>query len=441
MQQFFNPRSIAVIGASKKKDKIGRIIFDQLNPKFKTYPINPSTKNIAGVKTYSSVSEIKGNIDLAIIAIPSQLVIQSVEDCGKKGIQHVIIITSGFKEIGNVRLEYELYKTLEKYNIKCMGPNCLGAFDAHSGLDSLFLPVKKLTRPKKGNISFITQSGAVGSAILDLFAFEEFGFAKFISYGNATNLDESDYLEFLGKDKDTKIICMYLEGIKDGQRFLKVAKNINKPIIIIKGGKSERGAKATLSHTGALAGSWQIYKGVFKQSGAIVVDSMEEMFHIAKLFQNLPKSQGKRVQVVTNGGGYGIVATDTLEKEQLPMSNLTQTSKEYLKKHVPKIVTISNPIDLVGDATNERYDIALKTVMRDANVDLILLILLHQTPNIDEGMINILKKYKNRKPLVVVSTGGEKTQKLSKEVEELGFPVFSFPEQAIKALKKWSDWY
>ena len=440
MKNFFNPKSIAVIGVSSDKKKIGRIIFDQLVKEFKTYPINPKKKKIAGKNTYASVSQIKEKVDLAFIAVPAKFVIQAVEDCGKKGIRNVVIVSSGFKEVGNNALEVTLLNTLTRYKIKCVGPNCLGIFDAHSKLDSLFLPVSKLPRPKKGSISFITQSGAIGSAVLDLLAYEDFGFSKFISYGNATNVSETDYLEFLGKDKNTKIICMYIEAIKDGKKFLKVAKKIKKPIIVIKGGKSERGNKATMSHTGSLAGAWQVYQGAFKQAGVILADNVEQMFHIAKLFEKLPKPKGNKVQVITNGGGYGIVVTDTLVTSKIPMAKMGKQSIHYLTAHVPKIAIVGNPLDLTGGATNKQYNLSLRTAFTDHKVDIILLVLLHQTPSIDEKMVSIVNKYK-KKPLLVVSTGGKQTEALSRKIESNGTPVFRFPEQAVYALKKWLDFY
>ena len=219
MQNFFTPKSVAVIGASKNKKKIGHIIFKQIITKYKgkVYPINPKEEKILNKKCYPSVLKVRAKIDLAVIAVPAKAALNVIESCGKKKIRNIILVTSGFKEIGNHDLEKQLYNLLKKYKIKCVGPNCLGIFDAHSNLDTLFLPEEKLTRPNKGSISFISQSGALGSALVDLAAYEGYGFAKFISYGNATNLDESDYLEYLDKDPKTKVICLYIEGIKDGK--------------------------------------------------------------------------------------------------------------------------------------------------------------------------------------------------------------------------------
>ncbi len=441
MQKFFTPNSVAVIGVSKNPKKVGSVIFTNLKSySKKVIPINPKEKKIQGVKAYASVLDVKGSIDLAIISVPAQFAIKVIDQCGRKGIKHVIIVTSGFKEIGNDRLDHELYKTLEKYKIKCVGPNCLGIYDAHSGFDSLFLPITQMKRPKKGGISFISQSGALGSALVDLAAYEEFGFAKFISYGNATNLSESDYLEYLGKDPKTKIICLYIEGIKDGKKFMKVAKNIKKPIIVIKGGKTERGSKATMSHTGSLAGSFEVYKGAFKQSNIIIADSLAELFHIAKMFDKLTHKKGKRVQVITNGGGYGIVTTDALEENNVELAELSEKTRKRLVALFPKICAIHNPMDLVGDATDERYSIAIDACMRDRNIDALLIILLPQTPLITKKIIYELKKYQNKKPMAFVVTGGQKTLPFVREMEKNGFPVFQYPSEAVRAMKKFISW-
>ena len=443
MQNFFTPKSIAVIGVSKNPKKVGSIILSNLlqSYKKKIIPINPKQKKIQGQKAYSSVLDYKGKIDLAVIAVPAQFVIQVIEQCGKKGIKNVIIVSSGFREIGNERLEHELYKSLEKNKIKCIGPNCLGVYDAHSGLDSLFLPISQMKRPKAGNISFISQSGALGSALVDLAAYEDFGFAKFVSYGNATNLGETELLEYLSKDKQTKIICMYIEAIKNGKKFMKVAKQTKKPIIVIKGGRSEKGSKATVSHTGSLAGSYEVYKGAFKQSNVIIVDSLAEMFHVAKLFDKLSTPKGKRVQVITNGGGYGIITTDAIEENQIPLADLSSKTTKRLTALFPKICSINNPMDLVGDATNERYRIAIDACMRDPKIDILLIILLPQTPLISKSVIKELVKFQNKKPMAFIVTGGERTKPFVKEMEKHNLAVFQYPSEAVKALKKFISWF
>ena len=435
MENFFTPRSVAVIGASSNPKKVGHVIYSQVRHLFRSYPINIKGKRILGDKTYKTILDIKDKVDLAVIAIPSPFVLETIDQCGKKGIKHVIIISAGFGEIGNIKLEHELQKLIRKYDMYCMGPNCLGVYDGHSKLDTLFLPTTKLTRPKPGGISFVTQSGAVGSAVLDKMTTEDLGFAKFISYGNGTTLSETDYLEYLGTDKETKVICMYLEGIKDGIRFLKVAKKIKKPIIVIKAGRTESGQKATMSHTGSLAGSYKVHEGAFKQANIILVESIKEMFDVAKLFTLLSAQPKKKtIQVITNGGGFGIITTDVLESTGLEMATLSQKTVSQLKKKFSKLVTVANPMDLVGDVTNERYSQAIKACVEDNNIGVLVVIVLTQTPLIDEDIVNVIATYKKKKPIIILSLGGKYTEKVSDKFRRKEFPVFEYPEDVAKAL-------
>jgi acetyl coenzyme A synthetase (ADP forming)-like protein len=436
MQKFFTPKTIAVIGVSKDPNKIGSVIFNNLYKHFRTFPINLHEMSIYGERCYASVKNIPEPVDLAIIAIPSQFVLKAVKECGEKKIKNIVIISSGFKETGNIKLEKELFLLLKKYNIKCVGPNCLGLLDSHSGLDCLFLPQKKLSRPKHGSISFVSQSGALGAAILDMLASDDFGLAKFISYGNATNLSETDYLEYLDKDPQTKVICLYVEGIMNGKKFIDTAKKINKPIIVIKGGRFSYSAKAAMSHTGSMAGSYDIYKGAFKQSNLIIADSIEEMFDIAKLFDKLQHVNGKKIQVITNGGGFGVLTIDAIEENGLPLAELSEDSKKSLKSIMPKNVAVSNPLDLVGDADNDRYDLALNACIADKKVDIIMVIILPQTPKINTGIVGVIKKYYGKRPIIAISVGGKEAHDLYCSLERENIPVFFSPSDAVRALKK-----
>ena len=288
LNHFFNAKTIAIIGASRDQNKVGHVIFRNfIDNKYdgKVYPINPHADHILGHKCYKSILNIKDTIDLVVIAVPYKFVLDVIKECGKKHVKNVIMVTAGFREVGNVKLTEKLEKLLQKYKIKVIGPNCLGTFNAYSKLDTLFLPHYKLQRPKEGDISFISQSGAVGSAILDLASKEGYGFAKFISYGNAISVDESDIIKYLNDDKETGVICAYIETIKNGKKFIEVCKKATKPIIIMKGGITNEGGKATLSHTGSLAGLGAIYEGVFKQCNVIHACSLEEMFNFACILE------------------------------------------------------------------------------------------------------------------------------------------------------------
>src|SRR3989338_6628482 len=317
LKNFFSAQSIALIGVSKDPKKVGHVIlrnFVDGEYRGKVFVVNPNADEILGRKSYKSVLDIPAPVELAIIAVPAELVPKVVGECGKKKIRHAIIVTAGFKEVGNHKLDQKLELALKKNKILALGPNCLGAFDAYTKMDSLFLPRYRLQRPNEGGISFVCQSGAVGSAILDYATDKGYKFSKFASYGNAMNLDESDLLEFMGTDPNTKVICLYVEAVKDGKKFIKVAKEVSKkkPIIAIKGGKTEEGSKAALSHKGSMAGSAAIYSSVFRQCNVIEASSLSDIFDIAKMFEICALPMGRRVQVITNGGGYGILSTDAL---------------------------------------------------------------------------------------------------------------------------------
>ncbi|MBW3003699.1 CoA-binding protein [Candidatus Woesearchaeota archaeon] len=446
LDNFFNAKHIAIVGASKEPSKIGHVIFRNFidtDYDGKIFPVNPNAELILNRKSYKSVLDIKEKLHLAIIAVPAKFILKVVEQCGKKKIKDLMIITAGFEEVGNLKLKQQLEKLLKKYKIRVIGPNCLGTFNSYNNFDSMFLPRSRLKRPEPGTISFVSQSGALGSAILDLAAKEGYGISKFISYGNAINTNESDILEYLSDDPKTKVICLYIEGVKDGKRFLEVCKKIKKPIIAIKGGVTEAGSKATLSHTGSLAGSAEIYRGVFKQAGIIEAESLEDLFNYARVLEKTIKPKGRRVQIITNGGGYGIVSADALARYNLEAAKLSATTIKELKIHLPPIAIIKNPMDLIGDADTERYKLAIDACMNDNNIDIIYIVLLYQTPLITPDIIDIVSEYNDlkKKPIITVSTGSEFTEVLRKGLEENNVPCFEFPDNAMKAIGKLVEYY
>ncbi len=443
MKNFFQAKRVAIIGASKQEGKVGNVIFQNfLSLPFKgeVFAVNPTATEVMGYPAYKRLKDIPGKIDLAVIAIPAKYVVKAVQECGKEKIKNIVIISAGFKEAGNKKLDDQLFRMLEKYKIKCIGPNCLGIYSTY-GIDTLFLPKFRLKRPKPGIISFVSQSGASGSAIFDLAAEEGYGFSKFISYGNAMNINETDLIEYLGEDKDTKVICLYVEGISDGKRFLEVCKRVSKkkPIIAIKGGTSKKGSEATMSHTGSLAGEAEVYFGAFKQAGIVIAYNLEEMFDYLRIFEKVHiKPKGNRIQVITNGGGYGILSTDAVEHFGLQMAEPSKTTINSLKKKMPAIAVIKNPTDLLGDANTQRYKDAINAYMKDKHADIILATVLPQTPLIGEQSIiealgEISKNLK--KPLITVTTGSKYAIELRKKIEETGIPCFEFPHNAVRALK------
>ncbi len=444
---FFSAKSIAVVGVSRDNRKVGHVIFRNfMDAEYKgnVYPVNPNAEDILGKKAYKSILDIKEKLDLVIIAVPAEAVFKVVEECHRKKVSHVVMVTAGFKEEGRYDLDKKLEDLLRKYKIKVIGPNCLGTFDAYTKLDSLFLPRYRLQRPKEGGISFVCQSGAVGSSILDLATKDGYGFSKFISYGNAMNVDEADLIDYLSRDEKTKVICLYVEGVKDGKKFITIAREVSKkkPIIAIKGGKTAEGSKAAMSHTGSMAGSADVYTGIFRQCGVIEVNSLEEMFEAAKALEKCIKPKGKRVMVVTNGGGYGILSTDAIIKNGLQMAELSRESIKFAKTNLPRIQP-HNPIDLLGDANTEGYKNAIQMAMADTNIDILLLVVLYQTPLVTTDVVDIIIEARDmkKKPMVVVSAGGEFTEILSKNVEANNVPTFTFPENAVRAIKHLVDYY
>lgn len=436
MVPFFNPKSIAVIGASRDPHKPGHVIFRNLLEGFKgkVYPVNPNAEEILGKPCYPFISKLPEKPDLAVIAIPAPLVPGVLDEVGKAGIKAAIIISAGFSEIGNLQLEKRLVKTAKKHGIRILGPNCLGIYDPYTGLDTFFLPRYKLERPKAGNIAFISQSGALGSVMLDWMAMKGYRISRFISYGNAADIDEADLLEFLEKDRKTRVICAYFEGVREGRRFYQIAKRVSrkKPIIALKAGNTEAGGRATLSHTGSLAGSPHVYQAAFRQAGIIQAGGLEEMFDFARTLATQPKPRGPRVLIITNGGGFGVLATDAVVQAGLKLSRLSHPEK--LKKQFPPHVVISNPMDLTGDADAERYRKALQVALKDPQVDMILLISLFQIPTLTAEIVDVIQEFSGRKPLVVVAAGGRYTEALKKPLEDSGIPCFSYPERAAKAL-------
>ncbi|MFH7864962.1 MAG: CoA-binding protein, partial [Candidatus Aenigmatarchaeota archaeon] len=312
LDKFFNPKSVAIIGASHTPGKIGYAILESMKMSFngKIYPINPNISEIMGLKTYSSVLDIEDQIDLAIIVVKSEIVASVLEECGKKKIRNVIIISSGFSEIGNKKGEDELLNIAKRYKIRIIGPNCIGIYKRN--LDMLFMPREKLKRPLDGYLSLITQSGAFGSAILDFCAYNGIGVSKFISIGNRIDVNEIELLEYLNKDVQTRAIGIYLESTVDGKKFIETAKTVvkNKPIVIFKAGKTKKGTEAVASHTGALAGEYSLYQAAFKQAGIIEAKNVEQLIDFTNILAKQPPLQDNKIAIITDGGGFGIAAAD-----------------------------------------------------------------------------------------------------------------------------------
>lgn len=443
LDPFFNPKSVAIIGASRNPSKIGHIVlknFVEDGFAGKIFPVNPEADQVLNLKSYPSVKAVPDELDLAVILTPAKTVAEILKECGEKKVKAVSIITSGFKEIGpqGAKLESQIEQIIQKYKLNVIGPNCLGVFDTNSQVDMLFLPAYRLGRPQKGPIAFVTQSGAFGSVILDWAAQEGFGISKFISYGNAIDVDETDLLEYLGTDIETKVITMYIEGAHRARDLIEVGKKVSKlkPILCLKAGSSKRGMKATQSHTGSLAGSDEIYSAAFKQAGIIRVQTTEEMFDYARALATQPLMKGNRIAIITDGGGFGVMATDYAEQQNLIVEEISAQTKKRMQKCALPYATLGNPIDLTGSATGGMYKCAIEACMEDKNIDGILTILLFQPPNIESDVVSHLLgiKSKYQKPMLVCSAGGNYTQLHRDILERSGIPTYPTPDRAIKSL-------
>jgi len=437
LEEFFNPESIAVIGASRTPGKLGYTILENLKISFKgnLYPINPNTGEILGLESYPSILDVEEPIGLAIIVVPSEIVEKVLKECVEKKIKAIIIISSGFSEIGKKEVELELKRIIKGRKTRIIGPNCLGVYK--KDLDMLFFPRNRLKRPPEGSISFITQSGAFGSILLDIVAYEGIGVSKFISIGNKVDVDEIDLLEYLEKDLNTRCIAIYIESISDGKEFMRITRRITKkkPIVVFKAGKTEKGSEAVISHTGALAGSSEIYSAAFKQAGIIEAKSSEDIFDFSKALANQHVMKSNKIAVVTDGGGFGIVATDAAIKHGLDLPKLTDESLKKLKNFLPKYAITKNPIDLTGDATVERYQKTLEITLQDKNIAGVACIALMQIPTLTDEIVDVLRDCKVfGKPVVVCSAGGQYILDRNRRLEAYGIPVYPTPERAVKAL-------
>ncbi|HVC57990.1 MAG TPA: CoA-binding protein [Candidatus Acidoferrales bacterium] len=436
------PKSVAIIGASSNPDKVGHVILQNYidaGYSGKIYPVNIKNEGtILGLKAYASVLDIKKPIDVGVIAVPAMAVPQVMEECGKAGVKGLVVVSGGFLEVGNAQLQDQLVAIARKYSMPTIGPNCLGVMDPRSRIDTLFLPTYKIDRPKIGGVSFAAQSGAVGSAVLDMIGSEGFGIARFLSYGNAADVDEVDILNYLGNDKDTKVIVYYIEGVKRGKEFIEVAKKVTKikPVVISKGGVTAAGAGAAHSHTASLAGSSQAYEAVFRQFGFTIAKDLKDLINYAKIFDTQPLATGKKIAILTNGGGIGVLATDALYNNGLELATLTKDSEDRLRKLMPETVNIRMPMDLVGDADDKRYTDALSVVGDDPNVDAILAIVLFQTPGADSRLASSLVSFaaKMKKPMVGLSVGGSYTHAHRQMMENAGMPVYESPDDAAGSL-------
>ena len=450
---FFDPKSIAIIGASSKPGKVGyNVLRNIVESKYKgkLFPINPKAEDILGYKSYKSVLDVPEEIDIAIFVIPSKLVNLIAEECGKKKIKGLVIITAGFKEIGGLGItrEQELVQTAKKYNMRVIGPNCLGLIGIN--YNGSFAA----NTPKKGEIAMISQSGAMLTGMMDYSMDQAFGFSCNISLGNKADMDEVDFIEYLANDPNTKVILCYLESIEDGEKFLRVVPKAvrKKPIIILKSGVSAAGARAASSHTGALAGSDIAYDLAFKKCGVLRANSIADLFDYGEIFLYQPIPKKNSFAIVTNAGGPGIVATDAFEREGLKFAQFSEPILHLLRENLPTEAAIFNPIDIIGDASPERYEFTIKTIFglnhetdqgsleeEDITTHGALIIMSPQAQTkpaaVAKLIYDITSKSLSDKPIVCALIGGVSMTEATKYLKQHHIPCYRFPEGAAKSLK------
>ena len=440
LDALFNPRSVAIIGASRTPGKVGHVLTrNVLESGYPgdIIPINPNAEEILGLKAYPSVLDVPGEIDLAVVSIPADYVLRVADECGRKGVKALVVITAGFKETGHegAALERQLVEVGEKYGMRIQGPNCLGLINTSIPLNLSFAAAM----PRKGRIGFISQSGALGTAVLDWVIQEGIGFHSFVSLGNKADLDEVDFIEAMGEDDGVGVILLYLESIEEGRRFLEASAEVvkRKPIIVLKGGTSTAGARAAGSHTGALVGSFVAYKTAFEKAGIVMAESVEELFNYAIAFTEQPLPKGEGLAIVTNAGGPGILATDLSERLGIRLASLSSEIRGRLKEKLPPAAATGNPVDVLGDAMADRYRYAVEEVLKDDRVNTVVVILTPQamTESLEtaKGIVDIHGRVVG-KPIITVFMGGEMVRQASDYLRDNGIPCYDFPEKAVKTV-------
>jgi acetyl coenzyme A synthetase (ADP forming)-like protein len=437
LQSFFTPQGVAIIGASSNPGKLSHGILKNLlqyGYQGGIYPVNPSYKEILNVRCYAGIQDVPDPVDLAVIILPAQMIATVVKDCGLRGIKAAIIISGGFREVGEggLELEKECLKMAEEYGMRLIGPNCVGNMNISNGLNTTFIQ----GMPIKGGIGFLSQSGAVCGGIVDHILHKQIGFSHFISLGNEADVNETDIIEFLAEDKETHVIAAYVESIRDGQHFIQVCQKISSkmPIVILKAGRSEAGAKAVSSHTGSLAGSKEAYSAAFKQAGALEVFSVEELLNVSLAFDFLPLPSCNRAAIITNSGGPAALASDSLEDNGLQLAQFSEETRQNLRNNLIPAAQVSNPVDMLGGADPREYGLALRQVLKDPGVDIAIPILVPQALVKPEEVAQVIanEAKRSQKPVITCFMGLESIGQARVILHQNCVPLFDYPEKIGK---------
>ena len=445
---FFNPKSVAVIGASNTPGKIGFTILDSLinlNFKGSVYPVNPKADEVLGLKAYPSLSALPETPEMVAISVGLELVPDIISEMGKIGAHNAFIVSGGGRELGGDRADIETRISLlaRENDVRIVGPNCIGSFDGNNKFDSFFYPRERLKRPGGGPMSFITQSGTWGCAFLENAA--ETGVSKMVSYGNRVDVDEGDLIAYLATDPDTKVIGSYLEGLGDGRKFLegvKTARDAGKPVVVFKTGRNRMSANASVSHTGAYGGSYEIYKGALEQGGVILTDSFHELYAACAALALQTSAKGNRVALVSNGAGPMVNAIDLFPMKGLELIKLGRESFGRMREKFSFFYIVENPVDVTGSATGADYEFVIETLFADDSVDIIMPFFVFQNAPLDESIIERLAALnaKKLKPIVCCSTGGIYSEKMGSTIMKAGIPVFTRVSEWVAAASALAQW-
>ena len=442
---FFRPRSIAVIGASRNPRKLGYVLLDNLvKARFpgELYAVNPEAESVLRHPAYRTVLDVPGLVDLAAIVVPAVVVPAVLEDCGRKGVRAVVIITAGFREAGGSGLEREsaVREIAGRYGMRLIGPNSLGVINTFHGVNASFAE----SMPDRWEVAVLSQSGAVATAFLDWAQETKVGFSRFVSLGNMVDVTEMDLLNLWVDDPEVRVGVAYLEGVLDGRAFWEAARRFTarKPLIAMKVGTTDAGRRAAVSHTGALAGADRVFDAALRQAGVVRALTMEELFDFTRCFAYAPLPAGGRVAVVTNAGGPGVMAADAIERAGMTVAPIAAATRERMRPDLPASAALGNPIDIIGDADAERYRVALEAVVEDEGVDSLLVLLTPQAVTEPEAtariVVGLSKVYD--KPILAVFMGGAAVDRARDILAAEHVPVYAYPERAVRAVAALS-WY
>jgi acetate---CoA ligase (ADP-forming) len=448
LSSFFDAEGVALIGASASPNKLSHGILRNLMQygyQGNIYPVNPKADEILGLRSYPDIASVPDPVDLAVIVLPSAAAAEVIEACGQRGIRAVIIISGGFKEVGaaGADLEKECVAIARRYNMRLIGPNCVGTLDLYTGLNTTFIQGV----PERGRIGFVSQSGAVGGGVIDILRDKGVGFSNFASLGNEADVSETDLIEYLGQDPNTAVIAAYVESIRDGSRFIEVASNVtrHKPIVILKAGRTSAGARAVSSHTGSLAGSHAAYSAAFHQSGVIEAATTAELFDIALALDYQPLPKGDRVAIVTNAGGPAALSSDSLSAVGLRLADLHEETISVLKQKLNPSAQVANPVDMLGGAEPREYMFALERVLLDSQVDAVLAILVPQAlvnpAEVARAIGQVAEK--SDKPVLACFMGEASIGEARQVLHQYKVPMFVFPESVgsvIAAMRHYAAW-